>query len=101
MVRYGLDRVPHSDCRTSESLSADIDYGYRSEFFFTKENDAIAHQDGFGLLNLVVRFDSPAAGWHVFASVRNLLDTDYFNQVLIQSAPGYPTRYEVGFGWRR
>jgi hypothetical protein len=32
---------------------------------------------------------------------RNVLDTDYFNQVLIQSAPGHPARYEVGFGWRR
>jgi iron complex outermembrane recepter protein len=81
-------------------LSADIDYSYRSELFFSKENDAIAYQDGFGLLNLALRFDSRSAGWHVFALARNVLDTDHFNQVLIQSAPGYPARYEVGFGWR-
>ncbi len=81
-------------------LSAELDLAYRSEFYFTKENDAIARQDSFGLVNLLVRFDSLTAGWHVFAAVRNLLGTDYFNQALIQSAPGQPRRYEVGFGWR-
>jgi iron complex outermembrane receptor protein len=81
-------------------LSTNVDYNYRSEFFFTKENTAVASQESFGLLNLLVRFDSSAAGWHVFASAQNVLDTDYFDQVLIQSAPGAPARYEVGFGWR-
>lgn len=79
-------------------LSADIDYRYRSEVFFTKENDVNAYQGDFGLLNLGLRFDA-RAGWHVYASARNVLDTDYFNQILIQSAPGQPARYEVGFGW--
>jgi iron complex outermembrane receptor protein len=79
---------------------ADVDYNYRSEIFFTKENDPLLYQEGFGLLNLVVRFESSADDWHVFASLRNLLDTDYFNQMLFQSAPGHPARYEVGFGWR-
>ena len=80
-------------------LSAGVDYGYRSEFFFSKENDAIARQEAFGLLNLALRFDSRTA-WHVFAMARNVLDTDHFNQVLFQSAPGLPARYEVGFGWQ-
>jgi iron complex outermembrane receptor protein len=80
-------------------LSANLDYNYRSEFFFTKENTAISSQEAFGLLNLMVRLDSQSAGWHVFASAQNVLDTDYFDQVLFQSAPGAPARYEVGFGW--
>ncbi len=81
-------------------ISADVDYNYRSEFFFTKENNPIEFQDDFGLLNLGLRFESAEHGWYVFASARNVLDTDYFTQVLFQSAPGYPANYEVGFGWR-
>jgi iron complex outermembrane recepter protein len=81
-------------------LSTEIDYNYRSEFFFTKENDAILSQEAFGLLNLVLRLDSAADRWYVFASARNVLDTDYFNQVFLQSAPGYPANYEVGLGLR-
>ena len=82
-------------------LGADVDYNYRSEFFFTKENVPVQYQGNFGLLNLNLRFDSFRRGWYVFASARNLLDADYFTQVFLQSAPGYPARYEVGFGWRR
>jgi iron complex outermembrane receptor protein len=81
-------------------LGADVDYNYRSEFFFTKENIPVQYQGGFGLLNLNLRYDSSRRGWYVFASARNLLDADYFTQVFLQSAPGYPARYEVGFGWR-
>jgi iron complex outermembrane receptor protein len=80
-------------------LSADLDYRYRSELFFTKENEAASHQDGFGLLDLTVRFAVPSEGWAVFAVARNVRDARYFNQALIQSAPGYPARYEVGFAW--
>jgi len=81
-------------------LSMDIDYNYRSEFFFTKENNALLSQEAFGLLNVVLRLDSAAERWYAFASARNALDTDYFDQVFIQSAPGRPANYEVGFGFR-
>ena len=81
-------------------LGADVDYNYRSEFFFSKENDPVEYQRDFGLLNVNVRFDSSHGGWYVFATARNLLDTDYFTQIFLQSSPGYPARYEVGFGWR-
>lgn len=90
-------RAPMS---TAGDLSATVDYNWRSEFFFTKENSPLFFQDDFGLLNLNLRFDSSHAGWYVFASARNLLDEDYFTQVFFQSAPGYPSRYEAGFGWR-
>ena len=84
----------------SGEFSATLDYNWRSAFFFTKENTSVNFQDDFGLLNLNLRFDSSRAGWYVFASARNLLDQQYFTQIFLQSAPGYPSRYEAGFGWR-
>jgi iron complex outermembrane recepter protein len=81
-------------------FSASLDYDYRTAFYFTKENVASQYQEDFGLLNLGLRFESARGGWYVFASARNLLDEDYFTQIFLQSAPGYPTRYEAGFGWR-
>jgi iron complex outermembrane receptor protein len=86
--------------RSRGEWSLSIDYNYRSEFFFTKENESLLAQDGFGLLNLGLRFDSAAGRWYAFASARNALDTDYFDQLLIQSAPGRPAHYELGFGSR-
>jgi outer membrane receptor protein involved in Fe transport len=77
-----------------------IDYNYRTSFYFTKDNVWYASQGAFGLLNLGVRFEAARGSWYAFASARNLLDEDYFTQVFLQSAPGYPARYEVGFGWR-
>jgi iron complex outermembrane receptor protein len=90
-------RVPTS---VAGELSATLDYNWRSAFFFTKENSPLFFQDDFGLLNVNLRFDASRAGWYVFASARNLLDEDYFTQIFFQSAPGYPSRYEAGFGWR-
>jgi len=81
-------------------LSAEVDYNYRSRFFFTKENSPLLSQEAFGLLNLNLRLESVAGRYYVFATARNLLDKDYFNQMLIQSSPGHPTTYEVGFGLR-
>jgi iron complex outermembrane receptor protein len=77
-------------------FSAEVDYNYRSQFFFTKENSPLLSQSAFGLLNLNLRLESVAGRWYVFATARNLLDKDYFSQILIQSSPGYPTTYEVG-----
>ncbi len=81
-------------------LSTEVDYSYRSELFFTKENSALLSQDAFSLLSLVLRLDSAVDRWSVFASARNVLDTEYFNQAFLQSAPGRPANYEVGFGFR-
>ena len=79
-------------------FSMAISYDYRSEFFFTPENDPVAAQDAFGLWSLSARLDSTEHGWYAFASARNLLDTDYFTHVFLQSSPGYPSNYEIGFG---
>ena len=81
-------------------LATAIDYSYRSEVFFTRDNDPIASQGDFGLLNISVRWVSENDRWYAFASARNVLDADYFTQVNIQSSPGYPANYELGFGLR-
>jgi len=81
-------------------FSARLEYNYRSQVFFTKENSPLFEQKGFGLLNVFLRFENSSRKWYVFATGRNLTDQQYFNQILIQSAPGYPANYEVGFGLR-
>jgi iron complex outermembrane recepter protein len=90
-------RIPISNIG---EFSASLDYDYRTAFYFTKENVSSQYQEDFGLLNLGLRFESARGGWYAFASARNLLDEDYFTQIFLQSAPGYPTRYEAGIGWR-
>jgi iron complex outermembrane receptor protein len=82
------------------ALSARLEYNYRSGFFYTPDNDPEFSQDGFGLLNLFLRFEAADERWYLFASGRNLTGEDYFNQVFFQSSPGYPDTYEVGAGYR-
>jgi iron complex outermembrane recepter protein len=86
--------------RDSGNLSWRLEYNYHSAFFFTKENDPLYSQNGFGLLNASLRFESTNKKWYVFASGRNLTNENYFNQVFLQSSPGYPDTYEIGFGHR-
>lgn len=81
-------------------LAAEADFAWRSGFFFTKENDPLLAQGAFGLLNLRLRLESRDRGWYAFASGFNVLGADHFDQVFLQSAPGRPARYELGFGMR-
>jgi len=80
-----------------------VEYSYRSGFIFTHENlppGARRSQEPYGLLNLHLRFEPERGNWYLFFSGNNLADTDYFQQVYIQAAPGYPNTYEVGAGFR-
>lgn len=77
-----------------------IEYSYRSRFFYTLDNLATESQPAYGLLNLLLRYQPAQANWYVFAAGRNLTDEDYFHQVFIQAAPGYPDTYELGVGVR-
>ncbi len=81
-------------------LSARLEYNYRSSYFFTPDNDPRYEQDSFGLLNLLMKFESADNRWYAFASGRNLTSEDYFQQVFVQSSPGYPDTYEIGAGYR-
>lgn len=82
------------------TFSTRLEYNYRSQIFFSKENSPVFEQAGFSLLNVFLKFEASSGKWYVFASGRNLTNEQYFNQVLIQSSPGYPANYEVGFGLR-
>jgi iron complex outermembrane recepter protein len=79
-------------------FTARLEYNYRTHFFFTIDNEPLHVQEDLGLLNLLLKFEAANANWYVFASGRNLTDQDYFNQVFLQSSPGYPDTYELGFG---
>jgi iron complex outermembrane receptor protein len=81
-------------------LSARLEYSFRSDYFFTPENDPTFAQGSFGLLNASLKFEAANDKWYVFASGRNLTDQDYFNHVFFQSSPGYPDTYEIGAGYR-
>jgi outer membrane receptor protein involved in Fe transport len=81
-------------------FSARLEYNYRSAYFYTTDNNPLFAQDSFGLLNLYLRFEDASKKWSVFASARNLGNEDYFNNVFLQSSPGYPDAYEAGFGYR-
>ena len=72
------------------TLSARLEYAYRSSYFFTKDNDPVFAQDSFGLLNLLVRFESPNNQWYAFASGRNLTSEDYFHTGLLPVEPRIP-----------
>jgi iron complex outermembrane receptor protein len=82
------------------NLWARLEYSYRSEHFYTADNFPLFWQDAVGLLNAFVKFESASGGWYAFASGRNLTNEDYFTQVFLQSSPGYPDTYEIGFGFR-
>lgn len=82
------------------NLSFRLEYSFRSDYFYTPENDPLTVQNDFGLLNAHLRFEAASGAWYVFASGRNLTDEDYFNQVFLQSSPGYPDTYEIGVGIR-
>jgi iron complex outermembrane recepter protein len=81
------------------TLSGRVEYNYRSRYFYTRENEPLLSQDGFGLLNVYLKYEAASRKWYVFASGRNLTDEDYFHQVFLQSSPGYPATYEVGGGY--
>ncbi len=80
------------------TISGRLEHQYRSAFFFTKENDPVHAQGSFGLVNLLVKFDSSSDRWYLFAAGRNLTDEDYFHQVFLQAAPGPPRNFEAGIG---
>jgi iron complex outermembrane receptor protein len=82
------------------TLSARLEYDYRSDYFYTIDNDSRFAQASFGLLNLYLRFEAASQEWYAFLAGRNLGNEDYFTQVFLQASPGYPDTFEAGFGRR-
>ena len=84
-------------------LSGRVEFSYRSGFVFTYDempDPGQRSQGPYGLLNLYLGFEPAQGDWYAFATGRNLSDEDYYHQVYIQAAPGYPDTYEVGLGFR-
>jgi iron complex outermembrane receptor protein len=86
--------------RSGGHLSTRLEYNYRSDFFYTTDNNSMFSQEAFSLLNLFLNFEPESKNWYVFASGRNLRNADYYNQVFLQASPGYPATYEAGLGYR-
>jgi len=78
------------------NVSVRLEYNYRSSFYFTKENNPALAQNSFGLLNLFLTYEPADQNWRVFAIGRNLTNADYYNQIFLQSSPGYPATWEAG-----
>lgn len=91
---YSMPVRDHGD------ISFLLEYAYRSDYFYTTDNNPRFSQDAFGLVNLFLRFEPVNRNWYVFAAGRNIGDQDYFNQVFLQASPGYPDTWEVGVGMR-
>ena len=81
-------------------LSTRVEYNFRSSYFSGIDNDPELAQDSFGLLNLYLSLEAISEKWRIFATGRNLTDADYYNQIFLQSSPGYPATFEVGFSIR-
>jgi iron complex outermembrane receptor protein len=81
-------------------LSARLDASYRSAIYFTRDNFPEFSQEGFGIVNLYLRYEARSERWYLYASGRNLADESYFTQVFLQSAVGMPRNWELGVGLR-
>ena len=56
-----------------------LEYNYRSKTYFTEDNNPIATQDAFGLLNLYANIDFDGGRWGLRFAGRNLTDEKFFN----------------------
>nr|NKB46152.1 TonB-dependent receptor [Alphaproteobacteria bacterium] len=64
------------------SASVRVDYQYQSKSFFTPFNRDLSAQDSFSIVNARVALDDIDGKWRVAAFVKNLLDEDYFLNIL-------------------
>lgn len=56
-----------------------LEYNYRSKTYFTEDNNPVATQDAFGLLNLYANIDFDDGRWGLRFTGRNLTDEKFFN----------------------
>lgn len=65
---------------------------YRSDFFFTTENDPIAAQEGYTLVNARIEFAHQSGRWNAAVFSNNLFDQEYQTLVNDLSDFGVYTR---------
>jgi iron complex outermembrane receptor protein len=64
---------------TSAKGSLRLEYNYRGKTYFTPNNNPVASQDAFGLLNLYARMDFADGRWGISAVGRNLADKKFYD----------------------
>ncbi len=87
----GLARYDH-DLGENGSLHAQASFAYKSDVFFTTDNNPIASQDGYTLVNARVGYDSEDRNWGLAVFAKNLGDVTYFSRVTDLSDFGIFTR---------
>ena len=63
--------------RTEGSLR--LEYNYRDQTYFTRENTVAASQDAYGLVNVIATLEFDDGRWGLTASGRNLTDEQFFD----------------------
>jgi iron complex outermembrane receptor protein len=64
----------------SGSLTTRVEYSYRSKIYFTAFDDPGVAQNGYGLLNASVRYDSENGRWSLSAFVDNITNQLYYQE---------------------
>jgi iron complex outermembrane receptor protein len=64
---------------TSAEGSVRLEYNYRGKTYFTPNNNPVASQDSFGLVNLLARVDFADGRWGISAIGRNLADEKFYD----------------------
>ena len=84
----GLARYDH-DLGSIGALSFQGSAAYKSEVFFSTENNPVIAQDGYTLVNLRAQFTPDAGRWHAAVFVENATDEFYVNNVVDLSDFGF------------
>lgn len=87
----GLARYDH-DLGSSGSLFAQGSFAYKSEVFFTTDNNPIASQSAYTLVNARLGYEPQSANWGLAVYAKNLGDEAYLTKVTDLSDFGIFTR---------
>lgn len=68
------------DLESLGSLTARTNYYYRSRAYFTPYNDNAVSQEGFGLWNASLQFDSSDGRWFTSVYMNNITDQVYYQE---------------------
>lgn len=88
----GLARYDH-DLSGNGSVYVQSSFAYKSDQFFSTENDPIASQDAYTLVNARLGYESENGEWGVALYGKNLGDTEYLTNVTSFSDFGFYSRF--------
>lgn len=103
-INFGAERSWLSDTGT---LKAQLGYRYQSDMYFNPFKDSAVKQEGYGLVNASLRFDSFKQRWYMDVFVKNLTDKLYAETIIRQDplvgtvySWGAPRTFGVRFGYK-